>query len=810
MDDREFRRLKRLANKPVADEKRRLHRIENKERDTAIRAERKEDTAAARREKTRKNLLEKTVVMWDGEGLTRTDSNGIIRHDYVMLRNSNGALLFNAGKHLTTLEIFNFLIEQSDAKALNVGYGIGYDVTMILKSISDAKTITLLNGKKCSGWAFIKSMQNADPKKPLYFIMGEHVWSCSYRSRKQFKVKRAADRGPDGQWIWHEQFVKTASGKKKKVGKAPSFSLWDIVGYYQMPFVQALKDNNITCDLEETAEMKGKRGSFTDSDIPRIMEYCVNECIDGAKMFKETVKQFVDADIIPTRFDGPGALAAALYMSEGVKQFITDEPEDATEAVNGAYFGGHIETFKLGTIATGQAKQCATDCPCRTNANGVRQDVIGGIYGYDISSAYPAQIQHLPDLRGTWELVQGAPTTPLPEGCWRLIHLKYRLFHQADKNKMGESFYPLPYRTDTNTVLFSNEGENWHWHPEYEASLVWSERFNQPQAEIIEYWEYRPHEPSLRPFTFVLELYNKRQELKANGIAAEKTYKLTLNSLYGKMAQQLGASLEQDADGNSFVKKPPFFSMAWAGMITAGARAELILASCACPCPKGMIMVMTDGIYSLVPLNIPTAKKVLGAWEPPEYYDEFVVAQAGVYWYHKPVYTALDKKTLKPKPCTMDKATKKALFDDESPYVMGGGWTAKQRGFDRDSMLTPKLVKDAWNVGKREIEVPVTRFYNYGMALMGKAGSDTWAKRCTWTTSSEKRVLLLDAKCPKRKAVYDTTGLDFSHVDLGVQHNLDYTSKVGLGQGEYSMPYKSRIPTLEEMLDEAKEEDDWS
>src|SRR5205823_4313064 len=81
------------------------------------------------------------------------------------------------------------------------------------------------------------------------------------------------------------------------------------------------------------------------------------------------------------------------------------------------------------------------------------------------------------------------------------------------------------------------------------------------------------------------EIYAERARLKQSGHGGEKVLKLGLNSIYGKLAQGLGYK----------GKAPPYQSYLWAGMITAGTRAQILnLATLA---PEGLVMVATDGIF---------------------------------------------------------------------------------------------------------------------------------------------------------------------------------------------------------------------
>lgn len=662
-------------------------------------------------------LALRKIVMWDGEGIQNGEDQ-----EYAMLCNSEGAQL-SARRHLTTLEIFTFLVENSDPKAINVGFALGYDIQMWLRSLSGEKGITMVTGRKrVTGKMLVSSILNNKSYGGISFFMGGYAWSVNWRPRKQFVLKRWGIAMPDGSI---QRYADEAT---------LGINLWDIWGFYQGKFTDALEKNNIACELEVTKEMKAKRGRFGYEDFDEVMRYCFSECRDGAVLFKRTILDCIAANIIPSRYDGPGALAASLFKREDVKAHIKDEPKEVEDPAKCAYFGGRIEALRIGRMQ--------------------------GVRGYDIASAYPAQIQNLPSLHGDWVLHDGAPSSAAREGIRRLYHVEYAY-------QRGLSFYPLPYRSIRDEVLFSAEGENWHWDVEMDGERVWCERFRQQRATVLEYWEFTPNNPETKPFAFVPTIFKLRSAWK-NGTPknpAEKILKLALNSLYGKMAQQLGAVIEE-VEGVKFVRKPPYFSMVWAGIITAGARAELLKAACATKCDDSVVLFMTDGIYVRENLGISTMKEVLGAWEPAEEYDDFVVAQAGVYWYRK----------------------------------RGKAWEAKYRGFDKESMETPDIVLNAWKAGCESVEAKVHRFIGYGIGLMGEG---LWEKRCTWTKATETRVLQLTGESAKRKGNPEILVRD--HVPLEVQYNCDYEAKRRKGNG-LSSPYKSKLPSLEDQLDTDQEE----
>jgi hypothetical protein len=616
------------------------------------------------------------IIAWDGEGITVGDD-----HKYIMLCNSVGGSIEDI-EGLDTKRIFDFLLDSVSTKdTLHIGFGFNYDVSMFLKSLSGMVAVPCGNGKIETGKTIISYIQHNKTKRGVRFCLGGVWYEVHNRPRKQFILSRFR---PGPKW------ERKGTGYVKN---ADSITIWDVWGFSQGTFVSALQEYNIPADLEAMQAMKLQRGVFIAEQFDEIKAYCVSECVALSSLYRQQLCDFFEADLMPSRHDGPGAIAATLMKRESVKDFLEMEPEDMREPVACAYFGGRIEMVRIG--------------------------VMGEMFGYDIASAYPTQIATLPPLGGKWQNVNSETAS-------------VRLFRVRYKFDRGLPFYPFPFRTPSKGVLFSAEGESWVWDREERAAHAWCERFGQ-SFEIVDAWSY--FAPQGKPFAFVPDIYEQRQQWKKEGKGAQKALKLALNSLYGKTAQQLGGTLE---------KPPPFFSLVWAGLITAGTRAELLLAALQAKDPENIVCFMTDGLYSLERLPIRVWNRAnsqwpkLGEWEGPDTYEDGVFVQAGVYW-------------LKAK----------------------GQWKARYRGFDREAMAVPSIALEAWQAGRLSVEVDVTRFASYGAALMSK---DLWTKRGTWV--STKRNLRLDGDGVKREGTAKVLegGSHVLRVKLNVWGEMGHTS----------------------------------
>lgn len=651
-------------------------------------------------------------VMWDGEGVRREDGS----QDYVLLCNSKGLVLTTPTLgHLDTATVLDTLItHRGDENQLNVCFGGSYDATMILRSLSDMKKVQHENGSWGPGESVIRTIYygNKERRKAVPFRLGGYVYTVAYVHRKQLTVTRRGEVKPDG--------------TIKKYKKVETFTLWDIQGCYGGTFVNALKEFKIVKDASAIERMKNARHDFTIENLQEITEYCQEECKWGAQLYRTTLDYAVDLELEPVRHDGGGAYAAALLSKEGVSSHLpprdeTVQDQNIINAVRTAFFGGRIELARIG--------------------------IMENVREYDIHSAYPAQMVDLPDMLGTWELLTNdAP----PSTKRRLYHVKFNFFPD-------HLFYPLPYRSIMGEVTFPAVGEGWYWDVEYEASVTWAKRYNDDAPEVVEVYEYTPKDENAKPFAFMQERYEQRQRAKAAKQAFQLVLKICMNSGYGKSAQQKGGKSPDYSEGSK-LKLPPFFSQEWAGMITAGTRAELTKAACLLSSPEKLVGFATDAIFTLEDIPVKLTDHDLGTWEDKTY-EEGVFVQAGVRYTRQ-----------------------------------GEEWTAKTRGFPARALPTPDRVIEAWKAKETSIFVEVDRFYSFSSAVLG---GDLWKKRGQW--ERVKREIDLTGACPKREDNFRSLKFErgILHVPLEVCKNTVYEDSLEMGLGLISAPYEN----LEAVMD---------
>lgn len=402
--------------------------------------------------------------------------------------------------------------------------------------------------------------------------------------------------------LW-EDYKLNLVGTKFTVAKCSRrCRVWDIFKFFQSSFVNALKDWQIPEDaserkivLDRMQEMKDARGDFENVDNAKIQAYCLEECACLAQLAKKLTQAHETAGFELTNYYGAGSTAAAVLSQFGVEYARDPGPIAMQQAVASAFFGGRFENSILGAVA-------------------------GPVYSYDISSAYPYQLTQLPCLmHARW--VHTVNRIDL-DGARQAI-VRYRL---ADsKHPWG----PFPFREADGTISYPAEsGGGWVYLPEY---LQGERQFS--GVQFVEAW-YMRQECQCKPlFARIPELYRERVRIGKEGPGI--VIKLGMNSCYGKLAQSVG--------------KPKYQSWLWAGMITSGCRAQILELLGLHQDPNNMLMVATDGVYSLerlitpIPCDTGTSdigemknaqwiKKELGGWETKVINKGVFAARPGVYF----------------------------------------------------------------------------------------------------------------------------------------------------------------------------------
>lgn len=376
-------------------------------------------------------------------------------------------------------------------------------------------------------------------------------------------------------WIDRKFFRLRANGR--------SITVYDVLANWQVKFVDACEAWGIGTreELDLVTAMKEQRGDFDGVDDVRISSYCFLECDLLSRLCRKLFDAIRATQYRPSAVYGPGALASAALKKHNVKRYMCELPEHIEQLTHYAYFGGRFDCAMIGWF---------TD-----------------VWQYDIKSAYPDQIRYLPCLKcAEWKKYDYADfrRDGLPE--WGLVQVEWNL----DENT---PWPPFPHRDSKGNIFYPYRGKGWYHASEVTAAM---ELF--PNSIIfITGWQLVKNCNHV-PFDFVDAIFQLRKEMPyAQGVV----FKLILNSLYGKLAQQVGS------DGD---RKPPFQCFYWAGAITAGTRAKLLRALS--ESPTSVIGIATDSLISLRKLGVECGSE-LGQWEPTELADFAQIAN-GIYYAH--------------------------------------------------------------------------------------------------------------------------------------------------------------------------------
>lgn len=368
---------------------------------------------------------------------------------------------------------------------------------------------------------------------------------------------------------------------------AQCVTVYDVVPFFQCSFVKACDEylGPKFVDRDNIVASKAKRGTFSFDEITAICEYNDSELVNLVELVKELRYRLWKVDIKPSQWYGPGAIAAALLGREGVANHrLLHDKISHQERV--AYSGGRFEVFKHGYF-------------------------MGRTYQYDINSAYPSALRHVPSLIGSWTRRRKIPET-FPE--FSLVHASWNI-------DIGDRPGPLWVRRPNGVIYSPPSGSGWYWGIEINAAIEYAALYKEA-IHVDEWYKFRPDDAAARPFAFIVPMYNKRRALKLAKDGAHVGLKLGLNSLYGKLAQQIGWRI-QDGD----LRLPPYHTLSWAGFTTAHCRANILRAITLDP--DAVIATETDAVFTRRPLKLAVGS-ALGEWEATEWKD-LVYIQSGFY-----------------------------------------------------------------------------------------------------------------------------------------------------------------------------------
>lgn len=560
------RKRKRDARKRQTPEQRERERARKREARKQQTPEQREREKAREQARSRKKL--RPFMAIDGEG-GGTDHLG--RQNYLLIvasgtERGEERILRKDRQALSVKDCLEFILSLP-AQPILVGFGIGYDATQILRGIKKPTLRQILN-------------PHQGKNGPVYTYWGDY--GIVYQQGQYLRVARVDRIGP-----------------KPVILKGSCRTIYETLGFFQCPFIKAIRNWEIGSEEERSIieKNKSRRDEFAEL-TDEIIEYCKFECRCLAMLMTEFREVCTTAGIFPRRWSGAGWLASALLDKHGVpkrplsvreigdlaaaapnnnrkpkRQRRPQRDPQLEIAANNAYYGGRFEVSHIGAIS-------------------------GPVYEYDLKSAYPAAMLDLPcPLHTRWEHRPRADKLPRSS-----LYLAKVSFSHPD----GSLWCGLPFRHNR-SLFWPYQGTGWYWSPEIEAAQC------HLHADIapLDLWIPRS-DCNCRPFNWIQPLYEERQRIgsKTRGYPL----KLGLNSLYGKLAQRCG--------------RGPYHDVVAAGLITAITRARLIEALG--HDPRSVVMLATDAVFSTRPLPLDIGSG-LGQWEEKVWRDLFI-AQPGVYW----------------------------------------------------------------------------------------------------------------------------------------------------------------------------------
>jgi len=496
------------------------------------------------------------IVGIDGEG------EGDNPHRYTLLAASDGLTPCSVSAYsLDSYTCLDFLVslgERYPKNTLFVGFSLSYDWTMILKDLPSKYIYKLLRPSRR------KTIIN---DKEVILPIRWRGFEINMLSSK-VSIRDCRDRNV----------------KKHRI------TIWDTFRFFGCSFVNAVKAWGVRTkdQMANISAMKDARCSFDQVDDEKIKDYCYQECHILSDLIRKLGDAHSEAGIPLKKFYGAGSSGEAMLNRFNAKSKIVKEPEEMTEAVASAFFGGRFERNCRGLIK-------------------------GEIYDYDISSAYPYAMSLLPCIRcGKWE-----KTTSLND----IKRARAAVVQARVMARTVSEWGPLPYRDAKGTITYPvNRGYGWFWKDELLAAL---KHFN--GISIKQAWVYNS-DCECKVWDEVSDMYKLRLRMGKDG--AGLAIKLGLNSCYGKLAQSRGSS------------SPPFQCWIYAGMITSKTRAMILDMIGLHKDRRNLLSIATDGIKTrekLVPplsedLNTNYLPKPLGGWEEKKHEGDIFMVREGIHY----------------------------------------------------------------------------------------------------------------------------------------------------------------------------------
>jgi hypothetical protein len=508
-----------------------------------------------------------------------------------------------AGKaYCEGLHIIEWLLSLRETwpEAIFVSYAFNYDATQIFSSLP-------LEVARDIHRAYPSRFTEPPGRRVPIFWRGYHI---DYMAGKWLELARLDDEGH------------VINGTRIKI--------FDVFSFFQSSFLKAAENvAGAITDRERAIIEKGKaaRGEFEKWTLDELREYTGAELRVLSRMMGIVREALAELGIKLKSWHGPGAVAKEVLKKHEIPRWLKSsksplsaDPAKMSEqqkAAHIAFFGGHIELYRQGVIAS-------------------------EFFDYDLASAYPAEMVDLPPMHGgEWRFeradfhLRGAKKEDKDfYEKWLSELSPYSMVEIETTGEIPNAIgYPLPYRLEDDCVIYPPNIRGYYFAREAAAAFRWARVNRRGSWDFIirSAHIFKPAPPSRcsnqRPFSFVPDYFARRASLPKTSMLGW-SIKLILNSLYGKQAQSRG----------EVGKVPDVFNPWVAGAITAGTRARILDAIARDM--DAVIMIATDGLFTTreLPVAVNRGAKALGTWEV-DTLPAGLFIQSGVYFDGKNVKT---------------------------------------------------------------------------------------------------------------------------------------------------------------------------
>lgn len=355
--------------------------------------------------------------------------------------------------------------------------------------------------------------------------------------------------------------------------KHHSYSFYDIAQFYHSSLENAARRYlNVGVHSFKTS----RATLFKDHSLQAIGDYCVADAVLTRDLSKYFVQCVRGCGINPRHYYSCGHLSQEYCLRYADIPHARTTPLPILREYWNAYRGGWFDTYKKGMFE---------------------------VTSYDINSAYPTALLHLPDFR---------------DGVWK------RGYYQH--SQIGVCRCSVSGLPDTGTalgILIKNK----RIYPSYDTPTTMNMTFREYRTlrtflhlKLLDAWSFIPHADCRYPYKKLIQtLYKKKSESSRDSMEY-LLFKIVMNSMYGKSAQVT-------KQGNRHVAGK-LWNPVYAAEITAFTRCQMFEAIQ--HHLDSVVSILTDGVMFSKPVRLNTSNE-LGGWSQKHDKTPCVVVQTGIY-----------------------------------------------------------------------------------------------------------------------------------------------------------------------------------